>query len=187
MGGRRGQPSFLVEDVLLVTGRPILIIPYVGHFETLGTSVLIGWNDSREAVRAVNDTMPVLVKAASVTILEAHPARRRSDANDTTADIARHLARHGIDATTAHTVITGISVADTLLAYATDLGADLLVAAGYGHSRLWESILGGATQGLLQHITPPVLMSHQQNTFGHHAGAFTGGSGHGADRLLHGA
>jgi nucleotide-binding universal stress UspA family protein len=151
----------LVEDVLLTAGRPILIIPYAGRFETLGTNVLVGWNDSREAARAVNDAIPLLVKAASVVILEARRAGAKPDSNDvTTADVANHLGRHGIKATTAHTAMAGISAPDALLAYAADLGADLLVVGGYGHSRLRELILGGVTRGLLQHMTLPVLMSH---------------------------
>jgi nucleotide-binding universal stress UspA family protein len=151
----------LVEDVLLTVGRPILVIPYAGSFETLGTNVLIGWNDSREAARALNDSIPLLVKAASVIVLEARRAGARPDYDDAAAaGVAHHLARHGIKARTAHTAMIGISAPDALLAYAADMGADLLVVGGYGHSRLRELILGGVTRGLLQHMTLPVLMSH---------------------------
>lgn len=155
-GGRQ-----LLEDVLMTSGRPILVVPYIGRFETVGTRVLLGWNDSREAARAMSDAMPMLAKAASVTVLEANPAVRKGAAVDGAgADIARHLACHGINAQSTRTMIADISTADALLSYAADMSADLLVVGGYGHSRLRELILGGVTRGLLQHMTLPVLMSH---------------------------
>jgi nucleotide-binding universal stress UspA family protein len=151
----------LVEDVLMTSGRPILVIPYIGHFETFGTNILVGWNNSREAARAMNDAIPLLARAASVTILEANPiGRKRATDDATNADITRHLARHGISAKTARTAMASVSAPDTLLSYAADISADLLVVGGYGHSRLRELILGGVTRELLQHMTLPVLMSH---------------------------
>jgi nucleotide-binding universal stress UspA family protein len=151
----------LVEDVLMTSGRPILVIPYIGRFETFGTKILVAWNNSREAARAMNDALPLLAMAASVIILEANPKGRKPVTDDaTTADITRHLARHGIRAETARTIMTGISAPNALLSYAADVSADLLVAGGYDHSRLRERILGGVTRELLQHMTMPVLMSH---------------------------
>ena len=151
----------LVEDVLMTSGRPILVIPYVGRFETCGTNILVGWNNSREAARAINDAIPLLAKAASVTILEANPIGRKPAIDDAvSADITRHLTRHGISAKTARTALASISASDALLSYAADVSADLLVVGGYGHSRLRERILGGVTRELLQHMTLPVLMSH---------------------------
>ena len=149
----------LVEDVLMTSGRPILVIPYIGHFQTVGSKILVGWNNSREAARAVNDAIPLLAKAASVTILEASPRRPATD-DATGADITRHLAHHGIRAETIRTVLAGTSVPDLLLNYAADVSADLLVIGGYGHSRLRELVLGGVTRELLRHMTLPVLMSH---------------------------
>jgi nucleotide-binding universal stress UspA family protein len=151
----------LVEDILLTSGRPTLVIPYVGSFETIGTRVLVAWNNSREAARAVHDALPLLAKAASVTIIAVSPGRREPAADEAgTADLIDHLARHGISAKAERTVAAGKSIPDVLLSYAADLNADLLVAGGYGHSRLRERILGGITQTLLQHLTVPVLMSH---------------------------
>ena len=146
---------------MITSGRPILIIPYIGRFETFGTRIVVGWNNSREAARAVHDAIPILAKAASVTLLEAKPIGRKSATDHAcSAGIARHLALHGIRAETAQTVIANISASDALLSYANDIGADLLVVGGYGHSRLRERILGGVTRELLQHMTLPVLMSH---------------------------
>jgi nucleotide-binding universal stress UspA family protein len=151
----------LVEDVLLTSGRPILIIPYIGRFETFGTNILIAWNNSREAARAVQDAIPLLVKATAVTILAVNPGGREAATDDATlADLIHHLARHGISATPARTVAGDIPVSDALLNYAADLGANLLVAGSYGHSRLREFILGSTTPELLHRLTLPVLMSH---------------------------
>ena len=151
----------LVEDVLMTSGRPILVIPYIGRFDTFGTNILVGWNNSREAARAMNDAIPLLAKAASVTILEANPIGRKLASDDaTSADITRHLARHRISAKTARTSMDRMSASDALLSYAADVSADLLVVGGYGHSRLRELILGGVTRELLQHMTLPVLMAH---------------------------
>jgi nucleotide-binding universal stress UspA family protein len=151
----------LVESILMTSGRPVLVIPYVGRFETFSAKIIVGWNNSREAARAVNDAIPLLAKAASVTILEVNPIGREPATDDvTSADIARHLVRHGINAETARTVMTSISASDALLSYAADLSAEMLVVGGYGHSRLRELILGGVTRELLRHMTLPVLMSH---------------------------
>jgi nucleotide-binding universal stress UspA family protein len=150
----------LVEDVLLTSGRPILIIPYTGRFETFGTNILIAWNNSREAARAVHDAIPLLAKAASVTVLGVNRKGQESATEDATADLIHHLVRHGISATAARTVAADIPVSDALLGYAADFNADLLVSGSYGHSRLRERILGSTTHEVLQHLTLPVLMSH---------------------------
>lgn len=148
----------LVEDVLMTSGRPILVIPYIGRFATVGSRILVGWNNSREATRAVNDAMPLLAKATFVTVLEA--SARNPAIDSTGADITRHLTRHGVNAKTTRTVTGSISTLDLLLNHAADMSADLLVVGGYGHSRLRELVLGGVTRELLRHMTLPVLMSH---------------------------
>jgi nucleotide-binding universal stress UspA family protein len=149
------------ELVTLASGRPILVVPYAGHFETVGRRVLIGWNATREATRAVNDAMPLLIEADVVTVL-AIDAREGPDAHGELpgADISLHLARHGVKATVERTVSAGIPAGDVLLSRAADLGADLLVIGAYGHSRVRELLLGGATRSILQSMTLPVLMSH---------------------------
>ena len=152
----------LIEDVLLTAGRPILVVPYIGRYTTVGTNVLVGWKDTREAARALKDAIPLLAKAVSVILLEARPAAGRKSATDETTikDVALYLTHHGINVRTEHTVLTGISASDALLSYAADFSADLLVVGGYGHSRLRELILGGVTRGLLQNMTLPLLVSH---------------------------
>jgi nucleotide-binding universal stress UspA family protein len=149
------------EHVTLASGRPILIVPYAGQFETVGRRVLIGWNATREATRAVNDAMPLLIEADVVTVLTID-AHEGPDGHGELpgADISLHLARHGVKATVERTVSAGIPAGDVLLSRAADLGADLLVIGAYGHSRVRELLLGGATRSILQSMTVPVLMSH---------------------------
>jgi nucleotide-binding universal stress UspA family protein len=155
----------LPEEVALAVGRPILVIPYVGSWPEIGRRVLIGWDDSREATRAINDAVPLLVGAESVTILAVDPAQgprnlNRSHGEVPGADIALHLARHGVKATTERTVSAGIGAGNALLSRASDLEADLLVMGVYGHSRVRELLLGGATRTVLESMTLPILMAH---------------------------
>ncbi len=154
-------PGNLIEDALMGSGRPLLLVPYAGQFATVGNNVLIGWDGSREATRAVHDMLPLVASGAKVTVLSVQKIRQAQDYNDVPgAQLAEHLARHGLSVTAARTVSdAGISDADILLGYAHDIGADLLVVGGYGHSRTREILLGGVTRDLLHHMTLPVLMS----------------------------
>jgi nucleotide-binding universal stress UspA family protein len=156
-----GSAQRLPESVLVGSGRPALLVPYVGRFETVGDTVLVAWNATREAARAVNDAIPILQGAQQVTVLSVNPARGiAGDGDLPAADIAHHLARHGIKAEASYTVAEDVEVGDLILSRAADLGADLIVMGGYGHSRTRELILGGATRSLLEHMTVPVLLSH---------------------------
>lgn len=149
------------EHVALASGRPVLVVPYAGRYETVGRRVLIGWSATREAARAVSDAMPLLASAEIVTVLTID-AREGTDAHGELpgADISLHLARHGVKVEIERTVSAGIPAGDVLLSRAADLGADLLVIGAYGHSRVRELLLGGVTRSILQSMTLPVLMSH---------------------------
>jgi nucleotide-binding universal stress UspA family protein len=146
---------------LLSSGRPVLAIPFAGDFPVIGDRILVAWNASREATRAVADALPLLAQASLVTVLAINPRLGIGGHGDVpAADITLHLARHGVKAEAAHTVATEIPDAETLLSYAADIGADLIVAGGYGHSRAREVVFGGVTRTLLQEMTVPVLLSH---------------------------
>lgn len=158
---RAGVNSPPPEDIALSVGRPTLVIPYAGSYRPIGQRILVAWDASREATRAVNDAVPLLVAAATVTVLTVDPAIGRTEHGDTPgADIALHLARHGVNAQVERTVSGGVGVGDVLLSRASDLGADLLVMGAYGHSRVRELVLGGATCTVLMSMTLPVFMSH---------------------------
>ncbi|HVH76447.1 MAG TPA: universal stress protein [Stellaceae bacterium] len=150
---------FAPETAALASGRPILVIPYAGNFAGVGRRVLVAWNASREATRAVNDAMPLLERADKVTVLVIDPAAG-GHGEDPGADISLHLARHGVKAEVERTRAADMAVADVLLSRAADLGADLMVMGLYGHSRARELLLGGASRGILETMTIPVLMSH---------------------------
>jgi len=147
--------------VTLASGRPILLVPYAGHFERVGRHVMVAWNASREAARAVADALPLLARAEAVTLL-AVDAQPGPDGQGGLpgADIAVHLARHGVAAEIEHTVSADVPIGDVILSRAADLGADLLVMGAYGHSRVRELLLGGATRSILASMTIPVLLSH---------------------------
>lgn len=149
------------EQVALASGRPVLIVPYAGHFDNVGRRVLIAWNATREAARALSDSMPLLTSAELVTVLTIDPREGPHGHGEIPgADIALHLARHGVKTETERTISAGLPVGEALLSRAADLGADLIVMGAYGHSRVRELLLGGATRSVLRSMTVPVLMSH---------------------------
>jgi nucleotide-binding universal stress UspA family protein len=151
----------VLVNVMLSSGRPVLAVPYAGQFEQVGEQVLVAWNASRESTRAVNDALPLLRSAKSVTVLAVNPRRGIEGHGEVpAADICLHLARHGVKAEAAHTIAKDISEGDALLSYAADLGVDLIVCGGYGHSRAREMVFGGVTRTLLQEMTVPMLLSH---------------------------
>ncbi|HSO42060.1 MAG TPA: universal stress protein [Rhodospirillales bacterium] len=149
------------DQLILSLGRPVLVVPYSGSFTTIGKTVLVAWDASRLATRAVNDALPFLVAAKKVCVLAVNP-----DGGDDghgqipSADICLHLARHGVNAEAEHLYADDIDVGDVLLDRAADIGADLLVSGAYGHARWREQVLGGVTRHLLRHMTVPVLMAH---------------------------
>lgn len=148
------------ERLALESGRPVLVVPYVGRYPEIGHNVVIAWKSGREAARAVFDALPLLKKASKVQILEV---RERADteyalAPDTT--IAASLARYGIKPTIRSTIAADISVGDEILSRLADEGADLLVMGAYGHSRFRELVFGGVTRHIAQHMTVPTLFSH---------------------------
>ncbi len=150
----------LAGDLAMTAGRPVLVIPNAGTFDDIGKRVLVCWNASREAARAVQDAMPLLEAAEKVTLLAVNPAKQGDHGDIPCADIALHLARHGINAEATSTSADGIGVADAILARANDLGADLIVTGAYGHSRTREWVFGGVTESLMRNMTVPALMSH---------------------------
>lgn len=149
------------EEVAMLAGRPVLVVPYAGYFERIGGRVLIGWDASREAARAVKDAMPLLAQAEAVIVLtiDAEPSPQ-GHGEIPGADIALYLARHGVKAQVERTASSGIGVGNALLSCAADLEADLLVIGAYGHSRVRELLLGGATRTVLASMSLPVLMAH---------------------------
>jgi nucleotide-binding universal stress UspA family protein len=151
----------LADDLVISLGRPALVVPYVGAVANPANRILVAWDGSRSAARAVNDSMPFLKAADQVEVITINSDQATQGESDIPAvDISLHLARHGVKATATSLHAEDISAGDLILAHAADYRADLLVMGAYGHSRFRELILGGVTRKLLQHMTVPVLMSH---------------------------
>lgn len=151
----------LPDRLPLAAGGPVLVVPRVGTFASVGERILVAWNASREAKRAIADAMPLLKRARSVTVLVVKPQKSGARHGDIPgADIALHLARHGVRAEAAQVYGEDVAVGDLLLSRAADLSADLIVMGAYGYPRLVEVVLGGVTRSLLGHMTVPVLLSH---------------------------
>jgi nucleotide-binding universal stress UspA family protein len=148
------------ERLALESGRPVLVIPYVGRYREIGRNVTIAWKAGRESARAVFDALPLLAGAETVDILEIKERRNGGDALAPDTTIAASLARHGIKATVRTSVAGDIGIGDEILSRVADAGADLLVMGADGHSRMREMIFGGATRHLVRHMTMPTLFSH---------------------------
>jgi nucleotide-binding universal stress UspA family protein len=154
-------PADVTEDLVMEAGRPVLVVPRHGRITKIGETVLLAWNNSRESARAAFDALPLLKSAKSVKLLTVDPPRgRQGDPDLPAAEIATSLARHGVMSEVAITMTGGLAIADGILAQIDNLGADLLVMGGYGHSRLRETMFGGATRDMLEKMTVPLLVSH---------------------------
>jgi nucleotide-binding universal stress UspA family protein len=147
------------EAVLFESGRPVIVIPYIQKQGLKLDRVMVCWDGSRAATRAIADAMPLLQKAKQVDIVMVATHRAKSD-EIPGADLGQHLARHGLKVDVKSMVSPDINVASTVLSYAADSSADMIVMGGYGHSRLREFVLGGVTRGILSAMTVPTLMSH---------------------------
>lgn len=146
----------LAAWVLLACARPLLVVPYAQQEIGAGRRVLVAWNGSPQAVRALAAALPLLRRADSVTVASfATPAEPA--AADT--QLAPYLARHAVDADIVHQS-TGGDVGAALLSMASERAADLLVMGGYGHARLRELVLGGATRTVMRAMAVPVLLAH---------------------------
>ena len=153
-------PADLAEHLILQSGRPVLVVPYAGHFADVGRRVLIAWNGGREATRALNDAMPILRSAEYVELLAINPEPERRPGENRFGPVIRHLRAHGIDARIETLRVENIAAMDMLLSRLTDEGIDLLVMGAYGQYAGPLLHRGGNTRHILGHMTAPVLMSH---------------------------
>lgn len=154
-------PADLPEAVALASGRPVLVVPHIGVTTAPGKTVLLCWNASREAARAASEALPVLKAAAKVIVLviDAKSSLAGHGAEPGT-DAATWLARHGVKVAVQRDTAADDAVGATILSRAADHAVDLIVMGLYGHSRLREMVLGGASRTLLGSMTVPVLMAH---------------------------
>jgi nucleotide-binding universal stress UspA family protein len=156
------QPVYensLLIAALFDSGRPVLIVPCIQRGGLRLNRVMLCWDGSRNAARAIADAQPFLVRAKAIELLTVVSPDVESD-ETRAGEIARHLARHHLKVEVESVVAAEVDVPNALLSHAADSSTDLMVMGGYGHSRMREFILGGATRGILATMTVPTLMSH---------------------------
>lgn len=151
-------PADFVASVLLESGKAALVVPYAGHFSSLGRNVLVAWKPTRECARAVATALPLLQRADRVHVVSW--GTDNYTPAETTFGIVRALHWHGIEATADRYPDVPDDLGAILLSRAADQGSDLLVMGCYGHHRIRELLLGGATRTVLESMTLPVLMAH---------------------------
>jgi len=151
--------QLIVEGALFGSGRPVLVVPYIQREGLSLNRVLLCWDGSRSAARAFADAEPLLERSKKIDVITiASKDDNRSEISG--ADIAHHLARHGLNVELKRIVAPDTDVPNTILSHAADSSTDLIVMGGYGHSRLREFVLGGATRGILASMTVPTFLSH---------------------------
>lgn len=156
--GDRISLQYIADRLPLETATPVLVLPPEQPAAApIGRHVLIAWKNSRESANAVRAAMPFLETAEAVTVLNVDSEDRPTDA---TAALVDWLSRHGIAATPQSITDTGNDVGEVILSYCADHGVDLLVMGAYGHWRLRELVLGGATRTILNEASLPVLLAH---------------------------
>ena len=159
-------PEALVEHTVLHAGRPVLVVPYAGHFQAFGRRAVVAWNGSREAARAVHDALSLLAVADEVTVLALAPAaaaRGSAVAEPPALDgLVRHLLEHGVTAAGDRLVFdpSSIEPAERLLSYLADSGADLLVMGAAGQQQGPSAAKHSLTRHILLKMTVPILLSY---------------------------
>jgi nucleotide-binding universal stress UspA family protein len=151
--------ELLIEGALFGSGRPVIVVPQTQKAPIKLDKVMICWDGSRPAARAIGDAIPLLERAKTIEILVVTGERDKSG-EITGTNMKRHLARHGINVEIKRIAVGNADVQTAILAHAADIAADFIVMGGYGHSRLREFILGGVTRSILKSMPVPVLMSH---------------------------
>ena len=154
------EEADFADRLVMETGRPVLFVPREGRRETKFDHIVVGWNDTREATRALHDALPLLWRAKRVEIVWVDPPGRSEDDHDPLADMVAALKRHQVPAQAVPLAADGRAPGQALLAHAQEGDADLLVSGAWGHSRLREYVFGGATRELLAEMTLPVFMAH---------------------------
>lgn len=155
------SPMMEFPDRLAIeSGRPVLVIPAGGHFGRMPRSIVVAWNNRREAARALADALPLLARAESVAVVTVEEADGAREGKLPDTEIGAALGRHGVKAEIATIPRGNTAVGEAIRTFATVNGADLLVMGAYGQSRFREFAFGGATRHMLRDMSMPVLFSH---------------------------
>jgi nucleotide-binding universal stress UspA family protein len=156
--GPRAVPRELIEELIVESGRPILVVPYAGHFSDTGTRPLVAWTDARAAARALNDALVLVQPKAKVTVVSmgtgTEPEKLSAER------IGEHLKAHNLDTEVEYMQVTEVGVMDTLLNLAADKAADLIVMGAFGGFGYPLLSRGAGTRYILHHMTVPCLFAH---------------------------
>jgi hypothetical protein len=153
-------PADFPEHLVKACGRPVLVVPYTGSFETAGDRIMIAWKAGRESVRGLNDAMPHIEKALYVSVVGVSAEAIPSDTNSHIMNLRSYLARHAVTARTDQICTGNLTVGDTILNLVCEQTADLLVMGAYAPIRRGSLALSPVAQHVLKHLTVPVLLSH---------------------------
>jgi nucleotide-binding universal stress UspA family protein len=152
-------PGDLIEQALEDAGRPVLVVPSVGHYPDVGRRVLVAWTGSRESARALNDALPLLGGAEEVSVLSIQRPSTGDPASVPAVDVVAHLAAHGVKASYERLILDEMHVADHVLNRAADWNADLTVAGAHGQRGFPYLPRSSMTDDILRTMTTPVLLS----------------------------
>lgn len=156
-----GHPDLatIAEALIFESGRPVLLLPDRGAATHRLEKIIIGWDGSRAAARALADALPLCAAADRVRLVTIS-GEKALEPGTALADARRHLLAHRIECETRVEAAQGLDAGAALLNHARESEADLLVVGAYGHSRAREFVLGGATRTILSGSQLPVLLSH---------------------------
>src|SRR3974390_289246 len=150
----------IIEGALFESGRPVIVVPHVHTKDAEFKRVMVGWDGSRTAARAIGDAMPLLECAKMIEIFTMVTGPTNNVKSTGIDNIGQHLSRHGLNVEVKRIRAVDMGVSDAILSHAADISADFMIMGGYGHSRLGEYMLGGAARGILASMTLPTLMSN---------------------------
>ncbi|KCV81210.1 UspA domain-containing protein [Actibacterium atlanticum] len=160
-GDNRGIEDEAAIEAALFNGKtPVLVMPEKAKIEGIGKRIVIGWNQSAEALAALRAALPLLQQAEMVNIAVVDPPQHGPDRSDPGGLVSQWLGRHGVRTEISVLAKTMPRISDVLARHVNDMAADSLIMGAYGHSRLREAILGGATRNMMENCPVPVLMAH---------------------------
>ena len=161
IGAQADLQQYVAECVIFGSGRPTIVFPEVPKSgNSLSLDIVgVAWDFSRPAARAVADALPILQRAKTVRVVTI-TQEKTIDTRRSSAELATHLARHGVEVVLEVEEAAGRTIGQALEGYATARDLDLLVMGAYGHSRMRDFILGGATKTIVANPPLPVLLSH---------------------------
>ncbi len=156
-----GVCATFAADAVLCAGKPVLIVPYAGHFESIGKRTLVAWNAAHEAERALTHALPVLERSHAVEVLSFDEGGEHHHADEKAQRaVQAFLAQRGVHATVKHCGVAATDPGAFILSNAALDAADCIVMGAYGQGRMNDSSLGGATRTVISSMTVPVFMSH---------------------------